>query len=118
MPTTLVSIYDRFPAADNARSELLAAGFDIDAVHLTAQEDEAGAMKSNFTVGNPDRNINDKRAKFGPDQDSQTYARGYAHPRQHAEILLTVDAEDEQQSKKAADILHRYGAIRIQQNIH
>jgi hypothetical protein len=118
MPTTLVSIYDRLPAADNARNELLACGFDIDAVHLSAQEDEAGAMKSNFTVGNPDRATGEKRGRFGPDKDNQTYARGYAHPRQHAEILLTVDAADEQQSRKAIDILHRYGAIRIDQNMH
>lgn len=113
MSTTLVSIYDRFPAADHARNELLASGFDIDCVHLSAQEDEAGAMKSNFTVGNPDRKPGEKRDKFGPDKDNQTYARGYAHPQQHAEILLTVDAENEQQTQQAATILQRCGAVRI-----
>jgi hypothetical protein len=116
MPTTLVSVYDRFHDADKARDELLSFGFDIDHVHLRAQEDEAGAMKSNFTVGNPDRNFGDARGKFGPDKDNQTYARGYAHPQQHAEILLTVDAEDTQQAQQAATILHRCGAIRIEQN--
>jgi hypothetical protein len=118
MPTTLVSVYDRFPAADHARNELLASGFDIDCVHLTAQGDEAGAMKSNFTVGNPDRDIRDARPKFGADRDNQTYARGYANPQQHAAILLTVDAQDNLQSEQAADILHRCGAIRIEQNPH
>lgn len=113
MSTTLVSIYDRFPAADNARNELLASGFDNDCVHLSAQEDEAGAMKGNFTVGNPDRNLGEKRNKFGPDKDNQTYARSYAHPQQHAAILLTVDAENEQQTERAATILHRCGAVRI-----
>lgn len=116
MPTTLVSIYDRLPAADKARSELLASGFDIDSVHLTAQEDEAGALKSNFTVGNPDRSLRNNRNKFGPDEDNQTYARGYANPQQHAGILLTVDTKNEQQSQRASDILHRCGAIRIEQN--
>jgi hypothetical protein len=116
MPTTLVSVYDRFPDADKARNELLAFGFDIDHVHLRAQEDEAGAMKGNFTVGNPDRNLDNDRSKFGPDKDNQTYARGYAHPQQHAEILLTVDAENTQQIQQAATILHRCGAIRIEQN--
>lgn len=118
MATTLISVYDRLPAADNARNELLACGFDIDAIHLSAQEDEAGAMKSNFTVGNSDRTVGEKRGRFGSDKDNQTYARDYAHSRQHAEILLTIDAADEQQSRKAIDILHRFGAIRIDQNMH
>jgi hypothetical protein len=112
MPTTLISVYDRLPAADHARNELLASGFDIDCVHLSAQEDEAGAMKSNFTVGNPDRPIN-QRERFGPDNDDQTYARSYAGPQRHAEILLTVDAKSDEQTRRAADILQRCGAVRV-----
>lgn len=104
MATTLVSVYDRLPAADRARSELLACGFAADHVHLVAKEDEAGAMKGNFSVGNID-----------PNKNNDTYARDYANPQQHAEILLTVDAEGEQQSQQALDILQRCGALRVDQ---
>jgi hypothetical protein len=113
MTQTLVSTYSQLTAANRARDELLASGFDMDCVHLSAQEDEAGAMKSNFSVGNPDHNLNEGFKEFGPDEDQQTYANSYADPQRVAEILLTVDTQDEQQTQQAADILKRCGAVRI-----
>jgi hypothetical protein len=115
MPATLVSVYDRLPAAAHARDELLACGFDIDAVHLNAREDEAGAMKSNFTVGNSTPGLNQPSDKFGPDKDQETYANGYADPKRYAEILLTVDTMSDQQTQRATDILQRCGAVRVEQ---
>lgn len=113
MTQTLVSTYSQLTAANRARDELLASGFDIDCVHLSAKEDEAGGMNSNFTVGNPEHDLSEGFKEFGPDEDQQTYANSYADPRRPAEILLTVDAQDEQQTKQAADILQRCGAVRI-----
>lgn len=113
MPNTLVSTYSQLTAANQARNELLASGFDIDAVHVIAKEDEAGGMNSNFTVGNPQHNPSNGLKEFGPDEDQQTYANSYADPQRPAEIMLTVDAQNEQQTQQAADILKRCGAVRI-----
>jgi hypothetical protein len=113
MATTLISVYDHLSAADQARDELLASGFAADCVHLVAQENEAGPVKGNFTVGDAGRDRDKKRGLFGAGNNDEVYARDYANPQYRAEIMLTVDAEDEQQSRMAADIMHRYGAVRV-----
>lgn len=116
MSMTVVSVYDRLPDAEGARTALLEAGFDAASVHLTAHEDEAGAMKSNFTVGNSDTGLNDDSGLFDAGKDNDTYAHDYADPKRPGSITLIVDASDDRQSKMASDILQRHGATRVAAN--
>lgn len=113
MATTLISVYDHLSSADQARDELLACGFGADCIHLEAQENEAGPVKGNFTVGDAGRERDKQTAPFHVRNNDEVYARDFARPEQRGEILLTVDAQDERQSRQAADILHRHGAVRI-----
>lgn len=113
MATTLISIYDHLATADQAREELLASGFPADCIHLDARETEAGPAKGNFTVGDAGRDREKKRGMVFSSNNDEVYNRDYANAEYRAEIMLTVDAQDDKQSQKAADILHRHGAIRI-----
>lgn len=116
MATTLISIYDHLTNADQARDELLASGFAADCIHLDARETEAGPVKGNFTVGDAGKDRDNKPGLIFASNNDEVYDRDFANVEFRAEIMLTVDAQDDQQSRQAADILHRYGAIRIDQN--
>ncbi|TCS37749.1 hypothetical protein EDC30_10341 [Paucimonas lemoignei] len=113
MATTLISIYDHLATADLAREELLASGFPADCIHLDARETEAGPAKGNFTVGDAGKDRENKPGLIFASNNDEVYDRDYANAEYRAEIMLTVDAQDDQQSDKAADILHRHGAIRV-----
>lgn len=115
MATTLISLYDHLAAADQAREELLASGFSADCIQIVAQESEAGPVKGNFTVGDAGLDRENKPGLIFASNNDDVYNRDFANPEKRAEIMLTVDAQDEQQSRQASDILHRYGAVRVDQ---
>jgi hypothetical protein len=73
-------------------------------------------VKGNFTVGDAGKDRDKKPGRFFASNNDEVYNRDYANPQYRAEIMLTVDAQDEQQCRQAADILHRYGAVRVDQN--
>jgi hypothetical protein len=51
MEQPLIYVFDDFDLAQQARAELVAYGFDKDAVALRISDDEAGPVQGNFTVG-------------------------------------------------------------------
>ncbi len=95
----IVRIFENYDAAQQARSELLAAGFDDDHVRLKTQIDEAGPVESNFTVGNDPKVVG-----------GEAYSRTFEPERQHGHFLMRVVADDGLQAERAAQICERYGA--------
>ncbi len=119
MTITVVRVYDNFVAADQARSELLRCGFCETNVELTIKEDEAGSVHGNVALAD---NRNPKPGFFGnwfrrrdsgslehEDQPDEVVQRGI--------YLLIVDAGDDMQHDRAADIMHQFGAFDIEQRI-
>ncbi|WP_292932154.1 hypothetical protein [Noviherbaspirillum sp.] len=120
MANTLIRVFDSFSDAENARNQLLDAGFSADSVQLVSRDDEAGAMRGNFSVGNAPSTRGGISGLFSAssttpnDSFDQTYARDYANPEKYSNYLLTVDATDDEQQARAADIMRRFGASEIQ----
>jgi hypothetical protein len=98
-PMEIVRIFENYEAAQQARSELLAAGFDDGHVQLKTQIDEAGPGRSNFTVGNDPKVVG-----------GEAYSRTFAPEGQEGHFLMMVEASDGDQAARAAQICDRYGA--------
>jgi hypothetical protein len=98
-PMEIVRIFENYDAAQQARSELLAAGFDDGHVRLKTKIDEAGPGESNFTVGNDPKVVG-----------GEAYSRTYAPEGQQGHFLMMVEASDGAQAERAAQICARYGA--------
>jgi hypothetical protein len=98
-PMEIVRIFENYDAAQQARSELLAAGFDDGHVQLKTQIDEAGPAVSNFTVGNDPKVVG-----------GEAYSRTFAPEGQEGHFLMMVEASDGAQAVRAAEICDRYGA--------
>lgn len=103
MSNTLIKVYDDFSVAQAVRERLLASGFPSSRVHLSAREDEAGPVEGNFTVGNKDDDAKDIRGSDDP------YTRDFANVVQRGIYMLTVDANSEDESARASDILNQQG---------
>jgi hypothetical protein len=95
----IVRVFENYEAAQQARNELLAAGFDDDHVRLKTQIDEAGPVQSNFTVGNDPKVVG-----------GEAYSRTFAPEGQQGHFLMRVVADDGLQAERAAQICERYGA--------
>ncbi|WP_148415808.1 hypothetical protein [Noviherbaspirillum massiliense] len=122
MANTVIRVYDNFSAAQHARDALLASGFSDEEVQLTAREDEAGAVRSNFAIGNAHGGTISSRRKFSDapmgSKENTDYQNDFAEPTpQQASVMLTVDAGDEARCDRACDIMDRYGAIDVEQRI-
>lgn len=125
MAITVVRIYDDFRAAEQARAELLRSGFGESSVHLTTREDEAGPVRGNFVLPGKDRAPDDEKGFFGNLFSGGRDARAGGNSRarqnrreqiaQHGIYLLTVDAGDDTQYDRAADIMNRYGAFDVEE---
>jgi hypothetical protein len=122
MAITVVRIYDNFAAAEQARSELLRSGFDEDCVQLTTKVDEAGPVQGSFILPGKDGSPTEERGFFGnlfSGGEPGSRSRRNRRPEIiHCGVyLLTVDAGDDMQYDRAADIMHRFGAVDVEQRV-
>ena len=88
--------------AQDARTELLASGFDADEVQIDVRVDETGPVQGNFAVGdNPD--VKGKTA----------YTHTYAPVAQDdvRDCQMMVNVSDPVMVDRAAAILERHGGI-------
>jgi hypothetical protein len=128
MAITVIRIYDDFYAAEQARTELLQSGFVETCVHLTTREDEAGPACGNFVLPGKARAPDKEKGFFGNLFSGVRIAHNSenSHARQNRSgqigpygvYLLTVDAGDEFQYDRAADIMNRYGAFDVERAIN
>lgn len=122
MPSTLVTTYDLFSNADHARTALIEAGFEPSKLHLNVNNDEAGPVEGNFTVGNPsptDKENNGGISGFfkslvGIEKTGdEDYQETYQNVVQRAAYVLIIEADNEQESQYASDVAHRHGAVMV-----
>lgn len=99
MSNPIVRVFDGYDNAQQARAALLADGFDDGAVSLTINNDEAGPVEGNFTVGNTP-----------VESEHHRYDNNYARIAQRSQCLLTVDAPDRARAERAQAILREFGA--------
>lgn len=98
MQQTIIRIFDVFDHAEHARDALIESGFARDAVELTIKADEAGAVESNFAVGN----VSDR-------SEQSTYAKSFADPQYRGHCMVMVNAADSDVAAHAVAILERCG---------
>jgi hypothetical protein len=113
---TLIRVYDSLSNAQNARTRLLESGFPSASVQLAATEDEAGPVEGNGVVDDKDtgrgpRSGGVMRRLFGSEERTDAYNN--SNPLWRSRILLTVDADDEQQCIRAGEIMDSCGAIDV-----
>jgi hypothetical protein len=115
MPNTVVRVYSDFSDAQHARDALLSSGFDEADVHLSSEEGEAGPPQGNFILDYKDTGTNfDSRKDAMLDREVRTDAlRMEPNAMERGTFLLTVDAEDENASERASEIMGRFHAIDI-----
>lgn len=108
MANTLVRIFESFPAADSARSELLASGFPMDGVEFTVRENEEGPVQGNFYVGNG----REQGGINGSAQDS-SYRSNFGDVAQRGVYMVTVEVNDEAEAGRAKEIMDRLGGVDV-----
>jgi hypothetical protein len=102
MQNPIIRTFVQLAAAEQARAELLAAGFLADDVEINVRVDETGPVQGNFTVG-------DSPQVKGKTAYSHTYAPVAQDDVRDCQI--TVNAADPAQAERAAAILDRLGAL-------
>jgi hypothetical protein len=102
MENVIIRTFKHPGAAEQARTELLAAGIAADDVEVTVRIDETGPVQGNFTVGD-DPEVTGKTA----------YSHTYAPVAQDdvRDCQITVNAGDAAQAERAVEILDRLGAL-------
>ena len=102
MQNPIVRTFIHLAEAQQARIELLSAGFPEDDVEIQVRIDETGPVQGNFTVGD------------APEVTGKTaYSHTYAPVAQDdvRDCQITVNAGDAAQAERAAAILDRLGAL-------
>lgn len=102
MQNPIVRTFIHLSEAQQARIELLSAGFAEDNVEIQVRIDETGPVQGNFTVG-------DDPAVTGKTAYTHTYAP-VAQDDVH-DCVLMVNAADPAQAEQATAILERHGAF-------
>jgi uncharacterized protein (TIGR02271 family) len=111
MAHTLAAVFDNRADADRARAELMTSGFDNTRVQLSDSASGTSAGAGDESIGSSIKHF--FTHLFGDDDDSV-----YAEAVNRGKVVLTVQADSEEQIERAADIVERYGPIDIdeQQN--
>jgi hypothetical protein len=102
MQNPIVRTFVQLAAAEQARTELLAAGIAADGVVIDVRVDETGPVQGNFSVG-------DSPAVTGKTAYTHTYAPTAQDDVRDCQI--TVTAADAAQEAQAVAILTRLGAL-------
>ena len=107
METTLVAVFDDQTEAQQALDALLAAGFSRDRTRLASSGNAAGDTRQ----ASQHESVGEKIAHFfgfGDDEEST-----YSEAVRRGSCVLTVDAPDEDQAERAAEIIERYRPVDI-----
>jgi uncharacterized protein (TIGR02271 family) len=113
MTHTLAAVFDNGGDADRAKTALITAGFDRDAVRLTADTSAAGATTQK--AADDDRggitgSIMDFFSDmFGGNDDKQVYSEAI----NRGKVVLTLEADSDDQIDRATDIIEGFGPLDI-----
>lgn len=117
MENMLLRTYAEFSHAQQARSALLAAGFDPDSISFTAKDDEAGPVTGSFMIDREKDPISDRKKPnlsegYDPNETQSTQAVDWGRS-----YMLMIDAQDPAQLQLATEIAERFGGIDIEKLI-
>lgn len=123
MTDTVVAVFDEYGQAQSAMHALFNEGFTHSAVKLSPADERTTtrqtALQTRQSTTEPGSgwSIGDFfRSLFGTDQDQHGDDAGlYAEAMRRGSYLLTVDADSVQEAHRAADIVHRFNAVDINQ---
>jgi uncharacterized protein (TIGR02271 family) len=122
MQHTLIAVFDNRNDAENAMNELLSSGFSRQEVKLS--EGDATGSTSSLT-GSPNAEVTAERQDEGIGAsirhwfsdifgtDNSEHAQRYSEAVSRGHHVLTVEAADEPEVERAADIVERYGPVDI-----
>lgn len=113
MSTPLIRVYNNLSHAEHVRRELLASGIAPSHVELESKEDEAGPVQGNFASGNDEPEERSFLRRFGSlvGAEEQTYERDYRDAIQRGTVLLTVQADNDEEFELASGVMERFGGI-------
>jgi len=105
MADNLLRVFDSFDVAEQARSALLAAGFNAEDVSMESTGDEAGPVQGNFALDLTDK---DTPARGSANrQSNNSELRTVVH---RNTCILQVAVENDRDGARAAGILDQYTA--------
>jgi len=118
MAHTLAAVFDNRADADRARAELMTSGFDNTSVQLSDSTADS-ASASGTRAGAADESIGSSIKHFfthlfGDDDNSDNSV--YSEAVKRGKVVLTVQADSEDEIERAADIVERYGPIDIDEH--
>lgn len=116
MGNTLVRVYDRLADAEGARNELLSLGFPPSCINIDSRMDESGPVEGNFILDAKETGTSPDLSKDGltaADDMDNTDAYHHDTPIWRSTFTMTVDADDEEQRRRASDIMERFGAVDV-----
>ena len=111
----LPRIFGKLQDAENAREALRAEGFLRDRIQLTSLQDEAGPVEGNFVVGNSKQDTvehSEFSNRLGGEGDN-TYQHNFARTMERGMYMLVVEARDETECGRAAEIMKLHGATDV-----
>lgn len=120
MSHTVISVFDEFADADNARDMLIGSGFPIADVQLTPSEDTLTSRQSTLVrTGHHVYDVDSGwslssllSSLFGADKTS-VHPDLYSEAIRRGSYLLTVEAETDPERDRAVDILNRFNPVDI-----
>lgn len=109
MAHTLAAVFDNRADADRARAELMTSGFEQARVQLSDSASGASADASDGSIGSSIKHF--FTHLFGDDDHSV-----YSEAVNRGNVVLTVQADSEDEIERAADIVENYGPIDIDEH--
>jgi uncharacterized protein (TIGR02271 family) len=116
MHRTLVGVYDDPARAGQVREELLRQGFDEDEVQVSGSEALDAEESSRVRAAHEGGGIGGFfRRLFG--EDDATYSTSYGNAMQRGNIVVTVDADSDDEIEEAQRIMNRYDPLDIDADV-
>ncbi len=123
MANTLVGVYDNYSQAQGAYSELIASGFDRSDLQLSPSEQSADATQTTLSTADTSRTTEDHsfgsgirnffHNLFGGSDDYSEHADVYSEAVRRGHYLLTVNADNDEESEQAMQVMNRFNPIDV-----
>lgn len=113
-------VFDTYEAADTARDQLLAAGYEKDDVVFTNRQEEASPVEGAFLLSQSTSSLGSEETKKSgfleslrgnSDDYRDTYAQKIV--KQPGSFLITIDGSRQAVTEQTAEMLHRCGGTNI-----
>ena len=115
MAKKMLTSYDRMYSAEQARNAMLSAGFSAGQMELTSLAEEAGPTRDNFVLEYQNTDAPGERSSPGAIFEGNDTNDRLERQKMvcRGNCLLLVRPDGEAQTRLAADIARRFGALDI-----